>query len=224
MRVLGIIPARGGSKGVPSKNIIKINGKPLIQYTLDTVTGSRLLKDVFVSTDSDEILELVNKIGGKTLKRSSKNATDTSSVNDVIHEVLKKIDKSYDIIMLLQPTAPIREPSDIDNVIKMFQDKEVTSVVSVVELDDIHPARMYSLCNNRLLPLVPEDMEKRRQDLEPVYLRNGAIYAIRMEAFKEHDKIILPEGTPYIMPQDQWLNIDAPRDIKIAEVFLKKEA
>ena len=221
MRVLGIIPARAGSKGIKDKNIKLINGIPLIDYTLKSCKKSKLLTEFYVSSDSDKILDLASSLDVKTIKRTLKNAMDTSSINDVIFEVLKTTGVKYDIIVLLQPTAPLRTDQDIDTVISMFQNEEVNSVVSVVELQDIHPARMYKKSDNTLIPFNPGQMDKRRQELEPIYLRNGAIYAIRTALFLESRKIIQPLITPYIMPEDKWLNIDTPRDLKIAQALMK---
>ncbi|WP_298764366.1 acylneuraminate cytidylyltransferase family protein [uncultured Polaribacter sp.] len=222
MKFLGIIPARGGSKGVKKKNIRLVNNKPLIGYTIEAAQKSKLLTDFLVTTDSDEIIDVIKKYNCNYQRRSSKNAQDKTPIEPVLVEVLENITKQYDGVILLQPTAPARTAEDIDNVIQMFSvDKNVACVVSVVELEDIHPARMYTIDKNMLQPLQKENEKKRRQDLAPVYLRNGCIYAITTKAFLEHKKLILDTKKPYIMPESKWINIDTERDLLVAETLLK---
>ncbi|PCH99703.1 MAG: hypothetical protein COB81_10485, partial [Flavobacteriaceae bacterium] len=159
----------------------------------------------------------------KFYKRNFINAQDTSPIEPVIFEVLEKLKGGYDLIILLQPTAPIREGSDIDNVINMFiQDKTLENVVSVVELNDIHPARMYEVdVSLSMNSLDLEGEKKRRQDLSPVFLRNGSIYAITTKYFKETSKLISPNKKAYIMPESKWVNIDTERDLLMAKGLIK---
>jgi CMP-N-acetylneuraminic acid synthetase len=224
MRVLGLIPARGGSKGVPRKNIRLVDGKPLISYSIEIAQKSKLITDVLVSTDSDEIIEVVKSCNCDFLKRSIENAEDNSVIEDVIYEVLNELEVEYDLIILLQPTSPIREPEDLDNVIQMFyEDKELETVVSLVELEDIHPARMYEIdANNVMLPLNKKLERKRRQELKPVYLRNGAIYATRVSVFIKHRKFICDRKKGYVMPESKWANVDTERDLLITECLIKE--
>lgn len=224
MKVLGLIPARGGSKGVPRKNIRLVDGQPLISYSILTAQQSNLLSEIIISTDSDEIIEVGKVYNCKTLKRSSENAQDHSKIDAVIKEVLNSLDSDFDLIMLLQPTSPIREPEDIDNVIRMFEeDDSLESVVSLVELEDIHPARMYQLDDHyEMIPLEPKLERKRRQDLKPVYLRNGAIYATKVSSFLSSGKIISDRKKGYVMPESKWSNVDTERDLLITETLIKE--
>ncbi|ANW96303.1 hypothetical protein AXE80_08440 [Wenyingzhuangia fucanilytica] len=224
MKILGIIPARGGSKGVPRKNIRLVDRQPLISYTIEQAKKARLLTDIIVSTDSDEIIEVANQYGCVALKRNTENAQDTSKIEDAIIEVLTSLKTEYDCIVLLQPTAPIREVEDIDNVIQMFlEDANLECVVSVVELEDIHPARMYHVIEDRSMLALDKELEsKRRQDLTPVFLRNGAIYAVKTTAFLKDKKIILPNKKAYIMPESKWANVDTERDFLLTEVLIKE--
>ncbi|APY00727.1 acylneuraminate cytidylyltransferase family protein [Lacinutrix venerupis] len=224
MRILAIIPARGGSKGIKKKNIRLVDGQPLISYTIETAQKSNLITDLYVSTDDDEIIEVVKSYNCNFIKRSKENASDTAAIEPVIIEVLEHLKKEYDIILLLQPTAPIREVEDIDNVIKMFNDeKDLESVVSVIELKDIHPARMYTLSSKSNMIALNKGFERsRRQDLEPVYLRNGAIYATRVSTFIKSKKLISANKKAYIMPESKWANVDTPRDLLIAEVLIRE--
>lgn len=222
MKVLGIIPARGGSKGVSKKNIRVIDGKPLIAYTIETAMQSSRLTDVLVSTDDLEIKEVAMQYGCDVQLRSKVNASDTAKIEAVIEEVLSKLKTNYDILMLLQPTAPIRDVEDIDKVVDMFQKPRVESVVSLVELEDIHPARMYHIdTDNFMLPLDTKLEKQRRQDLPKVYLRNGCIYAVRTRVFEREKKVITEHKSAYIMPESKWANIDSERDLVITEALIK---
>lgn len=224
MRVLGLIPARGGSKGVPNKNIRNVDGKPLIVYSIETAKKSKLLTDVVVSTDSNEIIEVVKANKCDYLKRSSENAKDESPIDAVVAEVLNELNVNYDLILLLQPTSPIREPEDIDNVIQFFiSDNDLETVISLVELEDIHPARMYNLDTDCIMhPLSPKLERERRQNLAPVYLRNGAIYATKVTAFLASKKFICEHKKGYVMPESKWANIDTERDLQITEMLIKE--
>lgn len=224
MKVLAIIPARGGSKGVPKKNIRTIDGKPLIAYSIETGLQSNKVTDVVVSTDAQDIMEVAKQYQADAIKRNPEYATDNATIEPVIREVLENRDEIYDVILLLQPTAPIREIEDIDKVIEMFEkDTTVQTVVSVVELEDIHPAGMYKLdAHQDMIPL-HEDLErKRRQDLEPVYLRNGAIYATRVSTFLASGKLINTPKKAYVMPESKWANVDTERDLLITELLIKE--
>lgn len=224
MKILGIIPARGGSKGVPRKNIRLVDGQPLISYTIEKAKESKLLTDVIVSTDSDEIIKVANSYQCNSLKRNIKNAQDTSKIEDTLIEVITSLQTKYDLIILLQPTAPIRESEDIDSVIQMFlEDTSLECVISVVELEDIHPARMYHVTEDRLMLSLDEKLEsKRRQDLEPVFLRNGAIYAVKTTSFLKEKKIMLPNKKAYVMPESKWANVDTERDLLLTEILIKE--
>jgi len=224
MKVLGLIPARGGSKGVPKKNIRIVDGQPLIGYSIEIAKKSKLISDVIVSTDSDEIIEVVKKYECDFYKRSDVNAQDETPIEPVVFELLENLQTKYDILVLLQPTAPIREISDIDNVIQMFiEDNDLDTVVSVVELEDIHPARMYTINDDlEMTPLNPSLERKRRQDLDPVYLRNGAIYATRISTFLKTKKLINDSKKAYVMPESKWANVDTERDLLITELLIKE--
>ena len=224
MKVLAVIPARGGSKGIKNKNIRLVNGKPLISYTIEKAQECNLITDLIVSTDDNDIIDVVKKHNCDYLLRSKENARDESTIESVLFEVLKGLKQKYEVVIVLQPTAPIREVEDIGNVIKMLQnDKSLESVVSVVELNDIHPARMYTLSKELDMIALDKDLERnRRQDLKPVYLRNGAIYATNTESLLKNKKLISDNKKAYIMPESKWLNIDTQRDILMAEVMLSE--
>lgn len=226
MNVLAIIPARGGSKGVPDKNIRPIAGKPLIAYAIDCAKESRLVHHIVVSTDSPKIANIVGGHGAEILMRPSDLAQDDTPMPPVLLHVLDTLqDKGqhYDLVVLLQVTSPIRTGQDIDHVVEMFVSApDLEAVISVVPIDDVHPARMYTLNEDQwMIPYIESGEEARRQDLPVVYYRNGCIYAIRSEILKDKKSLMVKNKKAYIMPAKWLANIDDERDLIIAEALIQ---
>ena len=221
MRVLAIIPARGGRKGVPKKNIKLLGDKPLIVHGIDCAKNSNKITKVVVSTDSDEIIQIVSQNDCQVIKRPDELAEDTSNVVTAVEHVYKQLDEVFDIIILLQPTSPLRTSADLDKIVSMFEnDGNLDGVISVVPFDDYHPARMYSLEENlKMIPLQKDGETTRRQDLKPVYYRNGCFYAVRTKAFFEQKSFMVNNKKAYVMDANWLLNIDTQRDFKIAELL-----
>ncbi|MBI1305676.1 MAG: acylneuraminate cytidylyltransferase family protein [Bacteroidetes bacterium] len=221
MKVLAIIPARGGSKGVPGKNKAIINGKPLINYTIEVAVAADVLDHIVVSTDDPDILELAKAFEGVTLhQRDNSLAEDTSPIADTIRVLAEKY--PADAIMLLQPTSPIRTVDQIQQAIALLERNELAnSVISVTAMSDTHPARMYWKNNGFLNSILPEFEEYRRQDIPSAYYRNGAVYLVRTQAFLNTSKVMVKPSIGLEMPSAQLLNIDEPKDLLIAEVILK---
>lgn len=225
MRVLALIPARGGSKGVPRKNIRSVDGKPLIAYTIEAAIESKRLSAIYVSSDDQEILDVAKKYKGVELHiRRDDLATDTSPVTDTLLEVKSLAEKSgtsYDALMILQPTAPIRTGKNIDDAISILENNKATnSVISVCAMQDVHPARMYWNKDNELVPILQQFEQSRRQEIPAAYFRNGSIYLIRKKAFEENRSVMIKPSAPLIMPASWLLNIDEPRDMFIAEALI----
>lgn len=226
MKVLAVIPGRGGSKGVKGKNIRMVDGMPLIAYAINTAIESKKLSRFIVNTDSDEIEQVAREYKADVFRRLPELGSDSASIVPVILETLEALEKDgevYDILILLQITSPIRTGKNVDDIIEMFeQDPSLSGVISVVPMHDVHPARMYRLDDsNLMLPLNPEWETARRQDIPPVYYRNGCIYAIRTDLLKLN-KTLMPEGKKgYVMPVEWLANIDDERDLIITEALIK---
>lgn len=220
INVTAIIPARGGSKGVPKKNKKIIGGKPLIAYTIEAALNSKFLGKIVVSSDDPEIIEIAKQYKGVVVhQREESMASDTSPVGETVYAIIA--DDDIDAVMVLQPTAPIRTGENIDEAIQLLNDHDnVNSVISVVEMNDIHPARMYWNKDLSLVPIMPEFEKSRRQDIPMAYYRNGSIYLTRKNAFMDGRSFITKPIMPYIMPFNWLLNIDEPRDILIAEALI----
>lgn len=222
MKVLGIIPARGGSKGVPGKNIRPLNGKPLIVYTIEAALASRLT-DVIVSTDDDAIANVAREAGANVpFRRPAELSGDSARSIPVAQHALKFMEEVnntvYDAIMLLQPTAPFRTVEDINCALDILEATGADSVISVQDVEAFHPARMKYLDGDKLIdpPFCEAYENQGRQELRPMYIRNGAIYLTRRDvllggSYKGNDCRAL------IMPPERSVNIDSIHDFEYAE-------
>jgi len=225
MKIIAIIPAREGSKGVPGKNTYQISGKPLITYTIEAALKSELLNCVVVSSDDLNVCKLVKEYKQAIFhNRPVEIANDISPITETIAAVLKQFDPDncvYDAVMLLQPTSPIRTCKQIDDAIQLFTDHpEVNSLISVCAMDDVHPARMYWKEDSSLSPILADFEQTRRQDIPKAYYRNGSIYITRISSFIKENTVMIKPSIGFEMPTSQLLNIDEPRDIMIAEVLI----
>lgn len=223
MKVLAIIPARGGSKGVRDKNIRDVAGQPLITYAVEAAQQSKRITKTLVSTDSEKIASVVRQAGGDVMMRPGELAEDNSPVVQVINYVLEKlksVNEEFDVIVLLQPTSPIRTGQNIDEVIAMFDDQKVEGVISVVPMDDVHPARMYTTDDGWMKPFIETGETAQRQDLPVVYYRNGCIYAVRTSVFFKEKTLMVKQKKAYVMKREHLANIDDERDLIIADVLV----
>ena len=227
MKVLGVIVARAGSKGIPGKNLKEINKKPLIQYSIEAAQNSKKLTACIVSTDGEDIFEFAKSIGADApFLRPNDLADDViSPMYAVLHakKFMESKGKEYDAIMMLQPTAPFRTSEDIDGSISLLESTDSDSVISVVDVESYHPARMKFLEGDRLVdpPFCEAYENQRRQELTPMYIRNGAIYLTRKnilesESFKGKD------CRAWVMPWNRSVNLDTIEDILYAEWLIEK--
>jgi CMP-N-acetylneuraminic acid synthetase len=225
MKVLAVIPARGGSKGVPGKNSMVFDGKPLISYAIDAAIDSTLITDVVVSSDSEEILNIAANYSKVRLhKRTSDLASDISPIGDTLVEIIKQADEAPNYLVLLQPTSPLRTGAQVDDVIKMLTNSpHCNTAISVIRMDDVHPARMYWVEEKigLMTPILKEFETARRQDIPGAFYRNGAIYATRVNKVLENKSVIVPPSCAYEMSGETWLNIDDKRDVLIADALIK---
>ena len=224
MKTIALIPARSGSKGIPNKNMIDINGKPLISYTLDLVTKINKFSSIVVSSDSNDIIEYCrnNYHNIEIHIRPSNLASDQSPIKDTINEIIKQSDSSTESLMLLQPTSPLRNEKNILESLDILKNNiNFNSLVSVCPMDDVHPARMYWKNKNTLNPIMKEYQHLRRQDIPLAYYRNGSIYLVRKTSFLKDNNILVEPIYGYEMPKSQLLNIDDHSDLKLAKLLLK---
>lgn len=224
MRVLGVIPARGGSKGVPGKNIRLLHGKPLICYSILAAASSSLTRTI-VTTDSQEIASAASACGGEVpYMRPAALASDDTPTLPVILHALDTLQENFDAVMVLQPTSPLRTAEDIDAAISLLAgDPEADSVISVVKVSDHHPARMKMLREGILFdPPFMETVEgQRRQDLPDYYLRNGAVYLTRTAVLRAQQSFKGTKCLGYQMPEERSVNIDSEIDFILADAILR---
>lgn len=228
LTVLGIIPARGGSKGIKNKNIVFLARKPMIAYTIEAAREARLLSRCIVTTDSELIAEVSREHGAEVpFIRPEYLARDETPTLPVIHHALDMLGESYDAVLILQPTSPFRSALDIDTAIEMMaQTPEADSVISVVRVGDNHPARMKSIRDGWLIdpPFAEQTEGQRRQDLPALYLRNGAIYLTRTSVIREQNSLKGSKSLAYVMPELRSVNIDNEIDLLFAEAVARKIA
>ena len=225
-RVMALIPARGGSKGIKGKNIINLEGKPLIAYTIEAALNSKYIDEVYVSTDSEQIAEKSLMYGAKIpFMRPKYLASDTAKTVDAVCHFIKEMEslgEYFDILVLLQPTAPLRTSNDINKALECFCVNKYQSLVSVSEVND-NPILMRKIDQNGIMTkLLNENSTMRRQDMEKVYRVNGSIYINNVMEINSdtsfNDNII-----PYIMPKEHSIDIDEYVDLEIARYYLHKD-
>jgi CMP-N,N'-diacetyllegionaminic acid synthase len=220
-KVLGIIPARGGSKGVRRKNIRVVGGKPLIAWTIEEGRKSKYIDQLIISTEDKEIAEIARLCGGNVpfLRPVELAKDDTPGVVPVLHAL--QMLPGYDYVVLLQPTSPLRSVEDIDGCIKKCIEEETNVCVSVSRAEK-SPYWFYSLDDKqRVVPLIDQkEAIDRRQDLPEIYMINGAVYVAKSEWLLQNQTFITPETVAYIMPYERSLDIDSEFDLKIADLIL----
>jgi N-acylneuraminate cytidylyltransferase/CMP-N,N'-diacetyllegionaminic acid synthase len=228
-KVLAIIPARGGSKGLPGKNIKELCGKPLIAWSIEQAKSCSDIDRIIVSTDDEEIAETAKKYGAEVpFMRPAELANDTASTIDVIFHAINWFKEHEDCrseyILLLQPTSPLRSSEDINGAIQMLKEKNARAVVSVCETDH-HPWWSNTLPEDDSMKdfLRPEILNKHRQDL-PVFCRlNGAIYLAETDYLSEQNSFFGSDTFAHKMPQSRSVDIDSDLDFKLAVLLLEEQ-
>lgn len=229
MRVLGIIPARGGSKGVPRKNIKMLCGKPLLAYTVDGALAARRLSKVVLSTEDEEIAQIGRDLGIEVpFMRPVELAEDTTPTMPVVLHAVKTLERSgesFDAVCLLQPTNPLRRPADIDACIELMEESGADSVVSVLPVPETYnPMWVYWRASDGSLSLSSGEQEPivRRQELPRAFHRDGSLYVTRSEVLTEHGNLYGRSIQSYEMDAQYAVNIDTPLDWEKAERMIRE--
>ena len=229
-KILAVIPARGGSKGVLRKNVRLVCGRPLISYTIETALKIKhLLYRVIVSSEDEEIVAIARQYGADVpFLRPSELSSDEVPTLPVLKHAVEFVEKqdgvTLDWVLLLQPTDPFRNEEDIKAALDLAQQGGCDSVISVVQVFSVHPILMKRIENNRLLPYCIEEKEgTRRQDYQPpAYMRNGAIYLTRRKVLMEKNSIWGEVIRPYVMPQKRSIGVDSELDLKVVEILMRE--
>ncbi|HEY5755388.1 MAG TPA: acylneuraminate cytidylyltransferase family protein [Steroidobacter sp.] len=224
-RVLAVITARGGSKGLPGKNIRPLAGRPLIGWTIEAAHQSSLIDRTVLSTDDEAIAVVARQCNCDVpFMRAPALAADDSSSMDVMLDALDRV-PGYDIAVLLQPTSPLRTAQDIDNAIRACISSGAPGCVSVCEAEE-SPYWMYVLdAEARMRPLLPDlNNARRRQDLPPVHVLNGAVYVSRVDVLRQERAFVVAGTVAYPMTRERSADIDTEQDLLIAEQYLTGQA
>lgn len=217
-KILAIIPARGGSKRLPKKNILHFCGKPLISWTIEETQKSKYIDKIIVSSDDDDILNVVKKYSIGSIKRDKSLSKDTSTTIDVVLDVINRQTEKYDYILLLQPTSPLRTVNDINNACELLVQKEAYSIISMCETE--HPIQWCTKLDkyNCLDNFIQNINTQRSQEQEVHYRLNGAIYLIKIDEFtREKSFFSNTKSYAYIMDKQSSIDIDDKFDFNLAE-------
>lgn len=231
MRTLAIVPARGGSKGLPGKNIRPFAGQPLLVWSVHAARDVPRIDTVAVSSDSDEALDIASGAGAVPVKRPDALANDTALPKDAVIHCLEYLSEAghdpFDVVVLLQPTSPLREPGDIeaclDQVIEQGHDSCATFKPTSAD-----PSRTWHIRDGRPEPSMPSEKTwQPRQNIEPVYVLNGAVYAVKVDRFLADPSpaFLFGDAASVIMPEERSFDIDTLLDFELAEhalAFLRR--
>ena len=220
--IVGLVTARGGSKGIPGKNLVELAGKSLLARTIEAALGSKYVDRLVISSDDLEIVDAARAAGCEVpFVRPAELALDDTPHAAVINHALSALGESYDYFVLLQPTSPLRNSTDIDACIERCHDMKAPVAVSVTRFDK-NPGSIVALhdgCRVRQLfdPLAPEI---RRQDSK-AFILNGAVYVCRCDWWRENQRFLCEHTVAYVMPVERSIDIDTLADLRLAEEQLK---
>lgn len=223
-RILAIIPARGGSKGVPRKNIRDVGGKPLIAWSIDAARKSRYIDRIIVSSDDSEILQIARKYGADTpfIRPAELARDDTPGIEPVLHAIEEL--PGYDYIVLLQPTSPLRTAEAIDACIELCINRERSVSVSV-SVAPKSPYVMFQISDSeKLKPILDTGQATRRQDFPEIYALNGAVYVAQVEILKQNRSFLVEDTIACKMSSEQSFDIDTEFELQICDLLLGARA
>jgi CMP-N,N'-diacetyllegionaminic acid synthase len=222
-KILALIPARGGSKGLPGKNIRPLCGKPLLAHTIEATQHSKYIDEVIVSTDSDEIAQVASHYGSKIFIRSAHLATDTALVIDTIRDLIGNF-KEFEYLILLQATSPLRQVVLIDKCIEQILEKDADSLATFSPAKPA-PSQLWNINNNLASPFfIDSDPWLPRQQQKDAYHLNGLIYIFNINRFIEEKPkaIFFGNGIPFVIDQVD-IDIDTLEDFELAEYMMKSK-
>jgi CMP-N,N'-diacetyllegionaminic acid synthase len=221
MEVVALIPARGGSKGIPRKNLAPLGGRPLLAWTVDAARESRSITRVVVSTEDDELAEAARGLGAEVLDRPPELAADETPMQSVIAHALEELAAVPEVLVLLQPTSPLRRAEHVDEAVDLLLASGADSVVSVVKVPHRYrPGSLMALDGERLVHLA-DDHAATRQEKPLVYARNGpAVLVLRPDRIGTD--LYGGDCRPYVMGARESLDVDEPFDLELAELLLAR--
>lgn len=225
-KTLCVIPARGGSKGIPLKNLAPLNGKPLLSYALKSALAANEVDRTVVSSDHAQILDYARGHGdGISLRRPENLARDDTPTAPVVLHALNSIERAessqYDIAIVVQATMPFVTTDDIDATIRLLKSTGSDSCVTVVNVGHLHPQKLKRLEGNRLVPFLQEEITYQRQNLPPVYIRNSSCYAVKSEVLRA-GSLYGEDTRAVVVPNSRYVDINEPMDLEFAEFLMQR--
>jgi CMP-N,N'-diacetyllegionaminic acid synthase len=227
MRVLGLIPARGGSRRLPRKNLARLEGKTLVRRALETAVASAAFETIALSSDDSEILGEAQGLDAVTaVRRPPKLATDTALAYDVVVHALRTLEADgyagFEAAAVIQCTSPFTAPEDLAGAVQMLERTSAKSVVSVGRVEPrVHPAKLKRMEGDRLLPYLEDDRLLPSHELPQLWVRNGSIYVTRSEVIEAGD-LVADDALGFKMPSERSFDIDTPTDLALAELLLRR--
>ncbi len=232
MKILGVIPARAGSKGVPQKNTKMLSGKPLLAWTIIEAKKSRLIDRLILSTEDKKIAEVGKSFGVDVpFERPKELAGDKTHTPEILMHAIKEIEKIdgiiYDIIVLLQPTVPFRQAEHIDKAIKKFTSDKFDSLITITK-QEYPPWWMFKLDKKKLCTVFEYEKSSNvfnmeRQEFPSIYKPNGSVYVTKTALLQKNRQLVNPDSCGFLIINDEFqVNIDTPLDFEVAEAIAKR--
>jgi len=224
MRVLGLIPARGGSRRITNKNLAVLEGKTLVRRALETSIAAGCFATVGLSSEDPAILAEADGLPVELLERPPELATDTALTYDVVIHALSALDgTAFDAVAVVQCTSPFTAPEDLAGTVELLERTGAESAVSVTELESgLHPWKLKRLEGDRLLPFIQDDEMKPSHELPPLWIRNGSVYVSRRSVI-DGGRLVSDDVRGYPMPAERSLDIDTERDLEFARFLLERK-
>lgn len=224
-KILAVIPARAGSKRLPKKNILPLNGRPLIEWTILAAQQSGCLASIVVSSDDPSVLKIAQEYGVIDIQRPAELASDTAKSVDVINHAIdfcSSRNAQFDAVMLLQPTSPLRTAEDILAAVRLFVERDAGSVVSMSlsEHSPLLTTRLDQFASLGEFYSVLRGIPQRSQDMAPYYRLNGAIYIARVDQYLKDGTLFCDPGFAYIMPPERSVDIDSSIDFIACQALI----
>jgi CMP-N-acetylneuraminic acid synthetase len=225
VRVLAVVPARGGSRRVPRKNLAVLGGRTLVRRALETALAAGCFARVALSSEDDEILAQAEGLDVAVVRRPPELASDTARAHDVVVDALRGLetDGRFDAVAVVQATSPFTAPEDLAGAVRLLETSGAASVVSVVRLEAaLHPLKLKRLQpDGRLLPFLADDALTPSHELPPLWVRNGSIYVSRREVLDRGELVDDADTRGYEMPAERSFDVDTPRDLAFAAFLLE---
>jgi CMP-N,N'-diacetyllegionaminic acid synthase len=212
---IAVIPARGGSKGVPRKNLALVAGEPLIVHTIRAARAARTVDRVVVSTDDAEIAETARRAGAEVVLRPARLAEDDSLTEDALVHAIEELGADPEFVVTLEPTSPLRTPELVDACIRLARDRNADTVITVTETRSI-----YGTLDGEVFHPLREGQARRRQLRSPVYAECSSVYVTRASHLRETRSVVGPQIYALIVPEEQALDVNTPHDLAVADALL----